>query len=54
MVFTIFGFLIDGKIKPKVFKLLMDFENSSSNPLQRLKCGDFDNENAYRKPLVIL
>jgi hypothetical protein len=39
-------FLIDGKIKPKVLKLLIDFENPSSNLLQRPKCGDFDNENA--------
>jgi hypothetical protein len=33
-------------------KLLTNLENSSSNSLQKPKSGDFDTENAYRKPPV--
>jgi hypothetical protein len=35
-------------------KLFPNFENPSSNPLQRPLTGDFDTENAYRKPPIIL
>jgi len=35
-------------------KLLTNFENPSSNTLQRPLSGDFDTENAYRKLRVIL
>jgi hypothetical protein len=42
------------KIKLKVLawssKLLTNFEKPSSNPFQRPYGGDFDTENAYRKP----
>jgi hypothetical protein len=51
MVFTIFCFLVDEKIKPKVLacslKLLTNFEKPSSNPLQSSKSGDLNTENAY-------
>jgi hypothetical protein len=44
------------KSKSKFFlaplKLLTSFENPSSNPLQRPESGDFNTENAYRKPPV--
>jgi hypothetical protein len=35
-------------------KLLTNSENQFSNPLERPYSGDFDPENAYRKPPVIL
>jgi hypothetical protein len=60
MVFTIVYFLVDEKIKLKVLACFFEiiyctnFENPSSNPLQRPYSGDFDTENAYRKPPVIL
>ncbi len=57
MVFTIFCILVDEKIKLKVLiaplKVLTNFENSLSNPLQR-QSGTFDTENAFRKPPVIM
>jgi hypothetical protein len=34
--------------------LLTNFENPSGNMLQRTQSGDFDSEDAYRKPPVIL
>ncbi len=30
--------------------MMINFENSSSNPLQRPSSGDFNTETAYRKP----
>jgi hypothetical protein len=57
IVFTTFCFLVDEKIKHKFlacsFEILSNFENPSSNPLQRTKSGDFDSETAHRKPPVI-
>ena len=38
------------KFKFAPLKLLTNFENSSSNLLHRPSSGDFDTENAYRKP----
>jgi hypothetical protein len=42
-------FLVDEKINLKVYACSFD-----SNPLQKPYNGDFDTENAYRKPPVIL
>ncbi len=51
-------FIVDEKIRLKVlactFEFLSNFENLSSKPLQRPYSGNFDTENAYRKPPVIL
>ncbi len=58
MVFTIFSLLVYEITKLKVlacpFDLLTNFENPFSNPLGRPQSGDFDTENAYRKPTGIL
>jgi hypothetical protein len=59
MVFKIFCFLVDKKIKLKVFwlallKLLTNAKNPFCNLLQRPYSSDLDTENAYRKPPVIL
>jgi hypothetical protein len=45
---------LDSTFYLALLKLLTNFENPSSNPLQRPQSGDFDNENAYMKPPVIL
>ncbi len=54
VVFSIFGFLVDEKIKLKVFllaplKLLTNFENPPVTRFKDPKAAIFDNENAYRK-----
>jgi hypothetical protein len=50
MVFTTFCFLIEEKKNSKFWlaplKVLTNFENPSSNPLQKPYSGDFDTENA--------
>ena len=51
LVFTIFFLLVDEKTNSKFYLAplkLTNFENPSSNPLQRSSSGDFDTENAYR------
>jgi hypothetical protein len=44
MVFNVFYFLVDEKIKLKIlacsFETLMNFENPASNPLQRTQSGN--------------
>jgi hypothetical protein len=44
----------NSKLQLASLKLLTNLENPSSNALQRPYSGNFDNENAGRKPLVIL
>ncbi len=64
MVFNVFYFLVDEKIKLKIlacsFETLMNFENPASNPLQRTQSGNWhwkciqeeacDSVKSYRTP----
>jgi hypothetical protein len=45
---------LNSKLYLAPLKLLTNFENPSSNPLQRPYSDDFGTDNAYRKPPVIL
>jgi hypothetical protein len=53
-----FCFFVDEKIKLKVLacflKLLTIFKNSSNNPIRRPSNSDFDYENAFIMPPLIL
>ncbi len=47
-IFLIMNFLLFS------MKLLTDSKNPSSNPFKMLWSGNFDPENAYRNPLVVM
>ncbi len=58
MVFTIFCFLVDKKIKIKVLagslNYLLILKTLPATCCKKLQINDFDTENAYKNPPVIL